>query len=760
MDSFQSLKQDLQTINRDISDFLAQLRDHSDIAEPTVDEWRHMCAGIEKQMKDDVVRVAVVGAIKSGKSTFINAILQSDYLKRGAGVVTSIVTRIRSGPYLKAILYFKSWDEVNAEIEQALALFPEHEAQPKADGFDIRREEDRTKLKQRLQSLQSDLLISNGSRSVSTLLLELYLQGYASVKSLVASESTVKAYEDDLFEAQKRFVGNDSLAVFLKDIQLEVNSAYIDSNIELADCQGSDSPNPLHLAMIQDYLLKTHLIVYVISSRTGLRQADIRFLSIIKQMGIIDNILFVINCDFSEHESVDDLEGLVERTRSDLSILKPDPRIFVFSSLYNLFRSSPTFLSEKDAARFAGWQRETDLVSFSDQGSEAFLSVLNAKLSRERYQLLLQNNMERLALIGMGMQNLFRIQQDILNKDTRGVEEVLERIEYHMAQMHQIRSLVKSTLDGAARKIKQDVKEDVDRFFDPRVGQLLQGIKTYIRNHQVDFNQYEAMLENARFTDTLFLIFQDFKAALDAYVAESINPKIIKFIGEEELKVGETLAAVGEPFETMVSDTIAGYQDAMKQLGVRLLEKPTRTRAVADFKRINAKTELSLPPLVTTMRYSPGIRTEAVVRFGAYTVARFIGRLFRKTADSRTHQKIRALEDGVKRIKRETERSVVLHFKDYQENVKFQYIVQFIDLLSNRLYEILSEQFRSYSTDVSKIMDLVKGKHVDKASMMERLSRMEVAAISFTRRITNIRERIESVFATENSTKEVLDGDK
>ncbi|MCK7509209.1 MAG: dynamin family protein [Desulfobacterales bacterium] len=45
----------------------------------------------------DTIRVAVVGAIKSGKSTFLNALLKGDFLKRGAGVVTSIVTRVRAG---------------------------------------------------------------------------------------------------------------------------------------------------------------------------------------------------------------------------------------------------------------------------------------------------------------------------------------------------------------------------------------------------------------------------------------------------------------------------------------------------------------------------------------------------------------------------------------------------------------------------------------------------------------------------------------
>ena len=68
----------------------------------------------------------------------------------------------------------------------------------------------------------------------------------------------------------------------MNDVCLTLNAPEgFGENLEIADCQGSDSPNPLHLAMIQDYLIQTHLLVYVLSSRTGVRQSDIKFLTLI-----------------------------------------------------------------------------------------------------------------------------------------------------------------------------------------------------------------------------------------------------------------------------------------------------------------------------------------------------------------------------------------------------------------------------------------------------------------------------------------------
>ena len=309
--SFQSLKTELQQVNHATTAALESVMNLPGMPVETFQPWREICETIQRQLAEDVIRVAVVGAIKSGKSTFVNSLFKEDYLKRGAGVVTSIVTRVRNGPYLKATLYFKSWDEINADMQQALALFPASRWQTSDDRFDIRRETDRQELEAALNTLNSELLISDGSRNVNSIILDSYLKGYATVGPIVTSDQTTKIFEDDAFDGQRAFVGSDELAVYLKDIELDINNGSLDSNVEIADCQGSDSPNPLHLAMIQEYLVRAHLLIYVVSSRTGLRQADIRFLSMIKQMGILENTLFIVNCDFSEHESVDDLSALV-----------------------------------------------------------------------------------------------------------------------------------------------------------------------------------------------------------------------------------------------------------------------------------------------------------------------------------------------------------------------------------------------------------------------------------------------------------------
>ncbi|MCG6909904.1 MAG: dynamin family protein [Deltaproteobacteria bacterium] len=709
--------------------------------------WKETCSTVGRQVEDDVIRVAVVGAIKSGKSTFINSIFKEDYLKRGAGVVTSIVTRARRGPYLKATLFFKSWDEINTEMQQALTLFPSSRWRAGEDLFDIRREADRRDLAVSLDSLNSEMLISEGARNVNSIVLDSYLKGYDQVRPIMASEQMTKVFEDDAFDGQRAFVGSDALAVYLKDIELEINNGSLDGNVEIADCQGSDSPNPLHLAMIQEYLVRTDLLIYVISSRTGLRQADIRFLSMIKQMGILENILFVVNCDLSEHESVADLSGLVERTGRELAMLKPQPEVFTLSSLLNLFRARQGKNTEKDDLRLSQWLKERALVEYSDRETERFSTVFQKKLARDRSSLLLANNIERLAVVAAGLSHWAGLNLDVADRDAHGVDEILEKIDFHRRRMDKIAAMVKSTLDGSVQKVKKEIRVDIDRFFDARHGSTMQQVVEFIRSYKMPMDRYEDNLTASGFTETLFLVFQDFKEALDKHLAEKVNPKIIRFVREEEQKIAEHLEAVAGPYESMVKEAVAEYVESMTKTGISMRGESVSGSRDNGLSAMRHGSDLKLPPMAATMRYSARIKTEAVVKLGVYAFENLIRKLLKKDPDGNARQKIRALEDGVKRMKRETERSVLLHLKDYRENIKFQYMYKLAGAMSDHLYKGLLERFEAYFADISTMVALIKEERIDKKGSLDSLQRVEKESVATLQRIDGLRERIGNMVA-------------
>jgi hypothetical protein len=104
--NYESIQNDLLNLAEEFQTLLSAAQDQAGMVDAAIESKRAACDAICRQLAENTLRIAAVGPIKSGKSSFVNAILGGDYLKRGAGVVTSFVTRVRSGPALRARLVF------------------------------------------------------------------------------------------------------------------------------------------------------------------------------------------------------------------------------------------------------------------------------------------------------------------------------------------------------------------------------------------------------------------------------------------------------------------------------------------------------------------------------------------------------------------------------------------------------------------------------------------------------------------------------
>ncbi len=745
MNTYNSIKRDLLKISEDISSFFSTAKSIPGMSDNSFAVWEKTNAGINKQLSEEIIRVAVVGPIKSGKSTYINSLFKGEYLKRGAGVVTSIVTRVRSGEKLKAKLLFKSWDEINADMDQALALFPSLDWRTENDKFDIRHKKERMDLQKALTSLGPEHLITSGTRNVNSVLLSSYLKGFEKVKDLISLEVNVRQFEDNLFGDHWDFVSDGAMAVYLKDVHLEIDSGGIESNIEIADCQGSDSPNPLHLAMIQDYLLLTNLIIYVISSRTGLREADIKFISLIKKMGILDNILFIINCDFSEHDSLYDLEALIETVKEELMMITPAPEIYSLSALFNLFKAQNLMLLQKDRLRLEQWKGDKELSAFSDSETARFEASFYNKLTRGSYALLLKNHIERLYTISSGLEYWISFNQNVLSRNTDSANEIVENVKKHQIRMNQIKSVIKNTLDGSIQQIKREVKLEIDRYFDIRSGNVIRDIAEFIKSYSIPYQQYEDEIKTSGFSNTLYMIFQEFKQVLDTFMAETINPEVIRFVRKQEARIHEHFESIAGPFDVMVQDAIDKYNRMMGKLGIKRSNEDIKKIDLPDIGTIKSITGLTLPPVAAYMRYTAKMKTEATMRLGLYKVVKIFKRLLKKQIQGKNEGEVLALRDGVLRMKREMEKSVISHLKDYQENIKFQYIYKLVEAESNSLYESLLDRFQVYGADLSRIVDLINNKMIDREHMSEMIKTMALDCSEMGEKINGLREKIETI---------------
>ncbi len=744
MDTYSTLKEEILTVNQDVLKLFSTAKSIPGMADYTFGEWEKTCESLPGQLAENTIRVAIVGTIKSGKSTFLNSIFKGEYVKRGAGVITSIVTRVRNAERLRAKLFFKSWDEVNAEMEQALVLFPSASWLAEDGRFDIRQKKEREQLQKALGELSTEQLITRSTRNINNVLLTSYLKGFEDVSDFITSETGIQLYENKRFPDHKTFVGNETLSVYLKDVLLEINSDNVQSNIEIADCQGSDSSNPLHLAMIQDYLLLTHLIVYVISSRTGLRQADIRFLSMIKKMGIMDNIVFVVNCDFSEHDSVDDLQNLVGRIREEIAMIKPDPDVYCFSALYNLFSSLEDSLSDKDRRRYEYWKADGELIASSNRDLAQFESIFKERLARKRYTLLLRNHIERLGVILSGIGDWTALNRDVLTNDADSAALILKKVESHQKRLSQIKSSIKKTLSGAVPDIRKEIQREVHLFLDAQAGPVAKDLRNFIRAYTPDADKFQSNPEGVDFSKNLYLLFQDFKQVLDAHISEVVNPEVLRFVQDREKQIESHFEALIIPFESIIEDA---YEEFNGLIGRKTAKPTTQKRSSKAGPRLEAiiKTSgVSPPPLVTALHYSAKVRTEAIMRLGFYRALKNVKTLFKKSSEPKGKQALKALDNAARRIKRETEKSVVFNLKDYRENLKFRFLFKLVDATSEGFAQAVLDRFQAYFSDLSATIDGIGTNQKDKARAIKILDDMDQVCRTLDSRIGKVREEIEN----------------
>ncbi len=742
-ETYSSLKENLLGINESLSSLLSTVQDMPDIAETRFGDWQKACEDIHSQITEEVVRVAVVGAVKSGKSTFVNSLFKGDYLKRGAGIVTSIVTRIRSGEHLKAVLFFKSWDDVNADIEQALVMLPTWERQKEDKPFDIRRGKDRQALRRALKGLSNDLLITDGVRNMNSILLSLYLSGYDRVKGMISADSMTTEFSGDRFSEHRTFVGDDALAVYLRDIELEINDDETDHSIEIADCQGSDSPNPLHLAMIQDYLLRTHLIVYVISSRTGLRQADIRFLSMIKKMGILENIMFVVNIDFSEHDSLEGLKEIIDKAGEELSLIRPEPDIYALSALLNLFSESSVELTKRDRLRLEQWMAEKDMVAFSKQETLRFKTYLNRKLTRDRLDLLIKNHLERMSIMVSGVERWVGMNEELLQKDVAGASKIIKKMKHHQARMEQISSLIRNTFSGAKNKTMKELRTEIDKFFNVYSGSIVKQTLSFVSQYNISLDEYQEKLMDSGFSNTLYHVFQEFKQGLDSYMTKTVNPEIARFSRDIENRIQASLESIAGPYQSLASDDIAELKATISNSTRDINSAGQDMQPILDISIIKRVAGLSLPSSTAALRYSAKVRTGAVMRLGFYSVKKLFQKAFKKDPEKEKEEHMLALADGFRLIKRETEKSIIFHFENYRENFKFQYVSKLLDAAVEYLHQLLTERFQSYNADVKALEKMVKKKGGEREEMIEFLDSVAAEAENIQKKINRARKTVQ-----------------
>jgi hypothetical protein len=687
------------------------------------ERWRTVLSQVRTHLAEDVTRVAAVGTVKSGKSTLVNALVGRDILKRGAGILTAMITRLQPGPMPGALLKFKTWGEVTEEIHRALGLLPDERLLQHGAPLGLQHQADRELLAEILVAGQQEDLWSKGGLSQNYYLLKAYLEGYELVKDYLASGQDLTLTGLELVRHQE-MVTQEAYAVYLKDALLTVPTPWIPAGVELGDCQGSDSPIPQHLTQVLAYLLKTDLVLYIISSRIGLRKADFQFLTELKRMGLGDHLFFIFNIDLTEHRELAEIQDLLARVRDELAPWTPAPRLAAFSALKVLLdrrQSQGDELESREAALLKVWAADQEAIAFVEPEFQQFTADFEEMVRRLKTRRLLGGSLAQVQMVARGFREQLQLAQGVLGKDLGAFQELEARLKERRLPLEDVKVTVQQTLEGAGARLKAALKGRVNSYFDLHLGKG-ESLPKFIHDYQPDWEQVAPPGDQAPFKIALYRLFQDFQTELSRFAAGEFNLQALEFIRRQEDWVKEELQKTMAPLFVSLQEALTLYYREIEALG--LPGSPPEVQPEIPARSKNFEVPLLSLPLELDWRWAG----EVWMRTGVGALRRawqaIKGKLGRKVEADPREQQIKDLAKALKTIKAWLLEQVRAQLIDYRERLKFRFFFPLVDEMIQRQEVYLDALLGSLTAGLEGLAEVLRQEEAEREARQRRLQEL------------------------------------
>ena len=418
-------------------------------------------------------RTFVLGTIKSGKSTLINALLGREVMTRGAGVKTfnqihsthgeALAAEVQLWPssVLEARLAFDfrilgAPLEVPENLYEADALATLEAAR---EAFEAESEADG-----RLVNLEAGSAYGLLNHALTR--LRITLAGLSALQRRgfrpAPGAAPRLSFEEAGFSEFLSWTDEASLAPLIAHLSLRVPFPEgLPRSLSLIDCQGSDSLNPLDAADVQAIGQRADTVLYVVQSRLGLREGDRVLLRQLAAQGLADRLIAVLNVEAFEPLEAGAFRTLCTQVEGDLeSCLRQPIPVFAVDALRGLEGAETAALVE------AHWAR---------RGAEAVAQQVGEGLGR--LQTTLAQRCE--ATQPPATARSFEVERAALRALLARDEVVLGLSAERLGAEQQRRGL-KRALDGARRELRATLAQRIEETFSAQ-GPMARELDAFLR---------------------------------------------------------------------------------------------------------------------------------------------------------------------------------------------------------------------------------------------------------------------------------------
>ena len=647
---------------------------------PQLRHWQEALQHAEDRLQQAKVRIAVLGAVKSGKSTLLNAVLGADRLRRGAGILTSIVTRIQLGKISRAHLRFKSKSLLDRQFQAALAFLQSSDSSLPSCKLDQASE--RQSLLHWLDEQPAEEDTSHFSEERA--FLRACLVGYSEAIGYLNNSTQVRTWSGEESCHHQAWVEQDSRAVFLEDLLLE-EPGWTWQGTEIADCQGIDSPNPLHLVQVQEYASRSNLLIYVIISRIGIRQADVHLLRNLYQLGLADQIIFVINLDLNEHEEQADVDRITEHILRDLRRCGwQQPHYFMFSALHLLLQRKLE-LTTREQKQLEFWQ-DHPVSQMSANAWKTFQEELHMRLAHQQSQTLLAGEWRHCQRLHRQVSEFVERLQITLSAETLDWEEWQSELQHRQRYLNYHEQNLRYTLKGGEQQWKQHIDYGVRELFERQGGKVWSSLDRFLR-------QLELTQPKDNFSPNIqsMLWVQEAREKLLRWVVDEINvsllPEIARLCSEITMLINQAV----EPFFEVLDELQHREYKLQSKLQNDLVSSSENPKVYWQFPEIEPIS------FTTTMAFQTPEQLRSWLLYGQS----WFRTLWRKERNPQMdfHQQ------SQRELERQLRENLDFDVLNYRENLKYRYLWSGTEQLLETILVCWQEAARGCQADLSSLLE-------------------------------------------------------
>ncbi len=506
-----------------------------------IHRWQLSLSTIDELRLNFSLPITCIGPVKSGKSTLINTLAGADLLPTGAGITTSFPTTLSASKKFSAEIKLQPETLINEIFSRATNLLFSNETETcDRSPFNLK---ERLQVKKLLDSYQTNgNLTRHGIFNESYRLLKNIISGAEKVGEYYLNKNLSFIIVDPDDPSYRQFIRDETLSPFLSEIHIKAPLKLLPPHLSLRDLPGLDTPNPSHQNIIIQQLNESPALLYVISSRIGLRQADYQLLEHLHKLGLHERLLFVINLDLDVHADIDELNSMTRRCSDELGELGFTQPKFAFSTLA-LFWSRQEIasgLNQASKRRWQTWQEDSEKLEISTAGARQFLDRLHELGRDESGETLLRHSEKRLQQVYNNTRRLLESEVKQLTQTDRSLNSDTSRQIDNRDKIDAVLHETERIISGVCNEVEKFCHNKITRWLDDTKDQgLRKQLEMIIAGYQAPLDLIPEKNRNP--LAPVRIIDNHFQLTIPAQIQERATLETIRFLETLHLELNQRL---------------------------------------------------------------------------------------------------------------------------------------------------------------------------------------------------------------------------